>query len=48
MESLKKPIKKLFASLSALSLILALTLTATASGGGRGGVPGGGGPLKIS
>ena len=35
MESLKKPIKKLFASLSALSLILALTLTATASGGGR-------------
>ena len=31
MESLKKPIKKLFASLSALSLILALTLTATAS-----------------
>ena len=35
MESLKKTIKKLFASLSALSLILALTLTATASGGGR-------------
>ena len=48
MESLKKPIKKLFASLSALSLILALTLTATASGGGRVALQVGGDPLNVS
>ena len=48
MESLKKTIKKLFASLSALSLILALTLTATASGGGRVAVQVDGDPLNVS
>ena len=48
MDSLKKTIKKLFAPLSALSLILALTLTATASGGGRVAVQVDGDPLNVS
>ena len=45
-DPLKKTVKKLFTSLSALALLLALTLTAAASGGGRVSIQVDGAPLN--